>query len=179
MPPHALEARPTDLLDHFQPLSRTELLIDRLFGSRFEGGCLFVNNAEPDNAAKWDTREHARTSIDRVTGTARDATLFVSELVTGARRSLHGRVQARHAAGVRTQLGDGFPYDYALLVAGLLTLDALGGDKSTGLGRCNVKLDNNQVQWNDKAIPLDEALKSFAEDDWREMLLLICEEARP
>ena len=179
VPPHALEARPVELIDNFQPLSVSKLLIDRLFGTRFEGGCLFVDDVESADAVKWDDRSHARTSIDRVTGTARDATLFVSEVVIGGGRALSGRIQARHPAGALTQLSNGFPYEYALLIAGLLTLDALGGNKSTGLGRCEVKIEDGGLKWNDQGIALKEALTSFAEDDWQDMLLLIREEASP
>ena len=96
VPPHALVKPPTELIEHFGPLTRSGLLIDRLFGSRYEGGCLFVDDAEAEDAKekdpkRWDTHAHSRTSIDRVSGTARDATLFVSEVVSRG-RSLRGRI---------------------------------------------------------------------------------------
>ena len=75
-----------------------------------------------------------------------------------------------------THLGKEFPYEYALLIAGLLSLDGLGGEKSTGLGRCRIEIEERRVRWNGKAVGLDDALKSFEEADWQVMLVLVREE---
>jgi CRISPR/Cas system CSM-associated protein Csm3 (group 7 of RAMP superfamily) len=115
------------------------------------------------------TRTHSRTAIDRLTGTAREQTLFVTEVVQGRATQLHSRLQARHPVGALTQDGDGFPFEYSLLLAGLLSLDRLGGDKSAGFGRCRIEIENNAVRWNDQSsFPLEQALKSFEDlgEDW-------------
>ncbi|MEJ5277397.1 MAG: hypothetical protein WHU94_15945, partial [Thermogemmata sp.] len=106
---------------------------------------------------------------DRLTGTAREQTLFVTEVVQGRATRLHSRLQARHPAGSLTQDGDSFPFEYSLLLAGLLSLDRLGGDKSAGFGRCRIEIENNTVRWNDQSsFPLGQALKSFEDlgEDW-------------
>ena len=177
--PHA-GAEPDDrgLVAHFGPLAKSKLPIDRLFGSRYQGECLFVTNAVPTAGVSDDaTGVAARTAIDRVTGTVMDQHLFSTEVVD-ANVSLNGEVRARHPAGVLTQDDGGFPYEYALLVAGLLSLDTLGGDKSVGLGRCETRIES--LRWNDQDRDLADAVQSFRdEDDWAVMLELLREEQTP
>lgn len=160
---------PQELLNHFRPLAVSGLLIDRLFGTRYQGDCLFVDDATPDTQDGWESRPHSRTAIDRLSRTARDQTLFVSEVVTGHGRRLRGSLRARHPSGVLTQYDDGFPLEYALLLAGLRTVESLGGSRSSGMGSCCIEIAGEVVRWNGKEIPVDEALGSFAEG-WKEML---------
>jgi CRISPR/Cas system CSM-associated protein Csm3 (group 7 of RAMP superfamily) len=159
------------LLPGFRPLRGSGLLIDRLFGSRYQGECLFVDDAVAEEAPAR-TALSSRTALDRLTGTAKEHTLFVSE-VAEAGPPLRGRVRARHPKGVLTCDGDGFPYEYALLVAGLLSLDGLGGTKSAGLGRCRV--EQIEMKRNGQPVTTEQALACFAEDDWKGMIELIRE----
>ncbi len=70
--PHAVGRDTSIALVHaFCPLAQSELLIDRLFGSRFQGECLFVEDALPTGEPWPASWFHGRTSIDRATGTAR------------------------------------------------------------------------------------------------------------
>ena len=165
------------LVKHFVPLANSELITDRLFGSRYQGGYLFFTNAmppSPDNKKKVgaQTAVQTRTAIDRVTGTVMEQHLFTTELTEGE-VNLQGKIQGRHPAGILTQYDGKFPYEYALLVAGLLSLEALGGDKSTGLGRCKVKLEGETLHWNGNPINQDDALQSFRElsEEWGEWWL--------
>lgn len=175
--PHAVTPEDEkDLLTHFTPLTNSKLIVDRLFGNRYQGECLFVTNAMPvssntENKAVVQTR----TAIDRVTGTVMEQHLFTTELVE-AEINLRGQIRGRHPAGVLTQDGDGFPYEYALLAAGILSLETLGGDKSTGLGRCEVKLEGDQLCWNGDSIDQKDALQNFQEEDWQTMVELLREE---
>lgn len=164
------------LIGHFTPLSKSHLIVDRLFGSRYQGECLFVTNAMPvlpDGEKK--TSVQTRIAMDRVTGTVMEQHLFTTELPEGA-INLQGKIRGRHPAGVLTQYDDEFPYEYALLVAALLSLNALGGNKSVGLGRCKVKLKGKTLCWNGVHIPQDDALQNFQEEDWQTMLELLREE---
>lgn len=168
--PHVVGLEPDHaLLDKFRPLGSSALAIDRLFGSRFQGDCLFVEDAVPVEAWRSALMLHSRTSIDRVTGTERDRTLFVTELASATSPELKSRIQARHSVGVLTQDGECFPFEYSLLLAGLLSLDSLGGDKSTGLGECRITVPGKTVRWNDQPnYPIADALKSFTDlgEDW-------------
>ncbi|MDW8266681.1 MAG: RAMP superfamily CRISPR-associated protein [Gemmataceae bacterium] len=172
-PHHVGRQPPAELLQQFGPLARSGLVIDRLFGSRYQGDCLFVDDALPEEVAThWPAWGHARTAIDRLTRTARDRTLFVSEVVSGQGRALVGQLKARHPAGVLTPDDRGFPHEYALLLAGLLAIESLGGDRSVGLGRCRIEIPTKAVRWNGTDFRLSEALRSLAEPDWKVQLEL-------
>ena len=165
------------LVKHFKPLAESSLVVDRLFGSRYQGECLFVTNAEPvPSEEKTVTSVQPRTALDRVTGTVMEQHLFTTEFVEGG-ANLQGSIRARHPVGVLTQYDGGFPYEYALLLAALLSLDALGGDKSVGLGRCEIRLKEKTLCWNSQRISLNEAFQSFKDesDEWGEMLKLLRE----
>ena len=176
--PHASNEEHTQhLVKHFTPLAKSKLMVDRLFGSRYQGECLFVTNAMPTSSeAKITTPVQTRTAIDRITGTVMERHLFTTELTEGD-TELQGTIRARHPAGVLTQYEDGFPYEYSLLIAGLLSLDALGGDKSVGLGRCRIDLEEKALRWNDENISKEDALQSFDEPDWGVMLEMVREES--
>ena len=73
------------------------------------------------------------------------------------------------------QDNDEFPYEYALLVAGLSSVDSFGGDKSSGMGQCSTQI--NEIRWNGRTITLGEALSCFGEEDWKTMVHLIREES--
>ena len=166
------------LVANFRPLTKSDLLIDRLFGSRYQGECLFVANAlSATSSPESTTAVAARTAIDRVTGTVREQHLFTTELVEKD-VSLRGEIRARHSAGVLTQDDGGFPYEYTLLVAGLLSLETLGGDRSVGLGRCEISLEPSSLRWNGDVVSLDDALRSFKDEpEWFEMLELLRDDA--
>lgn len=165
------------LVKHFKPLADSSLVVDRLFGSRYQGECLFVTNAESvSSEEKAVTSVQPRTALDRVTGTVAEQHLFTTEFAEGG-VNLHGSIRARHPADVLTQYEDGFPYEYALLIAALISLDTLGGDKSVGLGRCKIQLKAETLHWNSQRISLDEALRSLEDEakEWGEMLKLLRE----
>ena len=174
--PHAgIEKNDQSLVKHFTPLAKSDLVVDRLFGSRYQGECLFVTNAVPGSSEEqMATSVQTRTAIDRVTGTVLEHHLFTTELAESD-INLQGAIRARHSAGVLTQDGDGLPYEYALLVAALLSLDTLGGDKSVGLGRCEIKLEEEALCWNSQLISSDEVLQSFKDesDEWDVMLEMV------
>jgi hypothetical protein len=66
----------------------------------------------------------------------------------------------------------GFPLEYALLLGGLRTLDSLGGNRTSGLGRCRIEIPEDVVTWNGSPVLLGTALSSFEEEDWKVMLEL-------
>ncbi|NLX99914.1 MAG: hypothetical protein GXY83_27770 [Rhodopirellula sp.] len=168
--PHATsESQQRHLVQHFRPLGESELLVDRLFGSRYQGECLFVDNALPATEGTQFTSLRTRTALDRVTGTVLERHLFTTELAEGDNVVLQGHVRARHPPGVLTVFDEGVPYEYALLIAAMLSIDSLGGDKSAGLGRCRVSILGDQVMWNGQALSVDTVLSSFeefADEDW-------------
>ena len=178
--PHAgIEEDDQKLIKHFTPLAKSSLVVDRLFGSRYQGECLFVTNAEPVSSEENTvTSVQPRTALDRVTGTAMEQHLFTTEFVEGG-ANLQGSIRARHPAGVLTQDEGGFPYEYSLLLAALLSLDVVGGDKSAGLGRCKTLLKEDTLCWNSQRISLNEAFQSFKDEpkEWGALLEMLREES--
>lgn len=164
------------LVKHFVPLTNSELIVDRLFGSRYQGDCLFVTNAMPSSSNKEKKSVvQTRTAMDRVTGTVMEQHLFTTELREWE-ISLQGKIRGRHPAGVLNPFDGRFPYEYALLVAALLSLDTLGGDKSVGLGRCEVEIEGETLRWNGDTITQNDALQSFRDlgeigEEWGEWWL--------
>ena len=164
------------LVEGFVPLANSDLVIDRLFGTRYQGECLFVTNALSVTEQDGEILQtRARTAMDRVTHTVKEGNLFTTQLVDRS-FSLQGSLRARHPAGVLTQDNEDFPYEYALLVASLLTLEAFGGDKSVGLGQCSIKLTRD-ILWNRETIALPDALRSLEDEEWHGMMQLVREEA--
>jgi len=166
--PHAVsQSQQEKIVRHFVPLAESPLVVDRLFGSRFQGECLFIDHALPAEDSEILTGSITRTAIDRVTGTVKKGHLFCTEQVSGAGVRMSSELNAFHPAGVLTQESEtAFPLEYALLVAGLLSIESFGGDKSCGTGRCRIEI--REILWNDESLSVDEALKSFAEQgsDW-------------
>lgn len=170
--PHASsQEHSQQLAKHFVPLSQSDLVVDRLFGSRYQGECLFVQNALPKSEGKTHVSVRARTAMDRVTGTVMEQRLFTGEQAEGDIH-LYGSLRARHATGILTpeEGTEGFPLEYSLLVAALLSLDALGGDKSVGLGPCEIHLEPGTLRWNNDDISTDDALSSLTYEEWDELL---------
>ena len=167
------------LIQHFTPLAKSTLIVDRLFGTRYQGECLFLTNALPvPSDEEAVTSVQPRTAMDRLTGTVMEQHLFTTEFSEG-NACLQGGLRARHPAGVLTQDEDRFPYEYTLLLLSLLSLDTLGGDKSTGLGRCKIEVKEDTLFWNGQSISSEEVLQDFrcAPDDWPVMLEMLREES--
>jgi hypothetical protein len=122
----------------------------------------------------------ARTALDRLTGTVKEGHLFVTEVAEGDGVVLRGTVRARHPAGVLLP-HEGFPLEYALLVAALLTVEALGGDKATGQGRCRVFIDG-PMRWKsgerDESLGPGDALATFRDGEWETYVDLYEDERR-
>jgi CRISPR/Cas system CSM-associated protein Csm3 (group 7 of RAMP superfamily) len=181
--PHALDPdQETELVRHFRPLERSRLVVDRLFGTRYQGECLYVDETTRPAAGAtptWhDHRLVARTAMDRVTGTVREKRLFITEVAEGGWRNLvlHSRIRARHGDGVLTVV-ESFPLEYSLLVAALLSIDALGGNKGIGQGQCQIKILEDRVRYNGQDLTLDAVLAGLVRtDDWKAGLDLFDDE---
>jgi CRISPR/Cas system CSM-associated protein Csm3 (group 7 of RAMP superfamily) len=162
IPPH--QVRESDeLVDNFRPLRQSTLLVDRLFGTRYQGECLFVDDAKPAGTPSVQTQ--GRTAIDRLTRTAKERTLFFSEVTDGGEK-LEGRIRGRHPAGVLTQYDGGFPYEYALLIAALLSIESLGATRSAGRGKCHISVKDDEVLWNEEKKGLGILADCFEIDGW-------------
>ncbi len=169
--PHATPAIPDELLRAFLPLAQSPYLVDRLFGNRYQGECLFVEDAVPAEAAMLPVELRSRTAMDRLTGTVREQTLFTTEIAPPLGMTLRSRLAARHPPGVLTQESPNQPpLEYPLLIAALLSIDALGGDKSIGLGACRIELTD--IQWNGRPYDVRDILKPLEDPEWHGLIEL-------
>jgi CRISPR/Cas system CSM-associated protein Csm3 (group 7 of RAMP superfamily) len=175
--PHSSGADPpVSLLQGFRPLNQSPMLVDRLFGNCYQGECLIVEDAVPEEWEDNYSTIYGRTAIDRMTGTVREATLFFTEVTSQTFPQFRGRILGKHPPGSLTQDDDGFPMEYSLLLAALVSIDALGADKSVGLGRCQISVE--KIVWNNnQQLSLDEALKPLQDPEWAEWLKTIRENA--
>lgn len=133
-------------------------LPSRLFGSRLRPGKLYFDDlrlSEEDfeffkrsNNPWLQITERTQVSISRYTGTAKPAMLFTSEF--GVEDvCFHGRILG-HVQDLSLPLEDGLTpggpsCGVLLLVIGLLSIDRIGGNKSTGLGKCRINIESLEV----------------------------------
>lgn len=167
----------------FYPLEElpAECVIDRLFGTRYDGERIFISNAFPaavrfhtaeksSRQAKpadgeegtvrhWRTSAVTRTSMDRLLGIVAERKLFTTEVVSST-APYRFSLRAYHRDNELTVIED-IPAEYSLLVAGIRMIDALGGDKSTGLGWCTVEIVGARYQG--KEIGEESLLKPLLE----------------
>ena len=144
----------------FCSAEKTPYVVDRLFGSRFEGEKLFFRDAviKEEFYPPSYTSVIARTCIDRVTGTAKEKALFNTEYIEKIPLSAT-------ITGIHSQLtveNDSFPIEYSLLVAALKCCIAIGGDKSTGKGALDIFIEN--ICYNGRDVSTDNALAVFKEE---------------
>jgi CRISPR/Cas system CSM-associated protein Csm3 (group 7 of RAMP superfamily) len=124
-------------------------MLSRLFGSRLHPGQLFVDDLKmqhserdffgnSNNSMSLQTSERTQVSLSRRTGTARPQMLFSSEFgLTDLR--FDGEICGYVSDLPLDDTPDSPTYALLLLLAGLASLDRLGGNKSTGVGRCSVQ----------------------------------------
>jgi len=147
-------------------------IVARIFGSRFRPGQLYFDDApmidddknlfRTENRAQeakfkaWQTEQRTQVSMSRLTRTAQQGMLYTSE---------YG-VRALRFAGRITGILEGTPlpdsdlgtFSLLLLVAGLLSINRLGGNKSTGAGEVSCEIHNQQVKVDRQALPLTTLL---------------------
>ncbi|OGP49134.1 MAG: hypothetical protein A2Y79_11045 [Deltaproteobacteria bacterium RBG_13_43_22] len=158
----------------FNDSKTTLFLIERLFGSRYEGEKLFFKPAywSANDLNEWYQRvniiEQTRTAMDRALGTSKQKHLFSSEYVLGG--SLQTTIIGRHSYLTSERPGE-WPIEYAILIGGLLSLDRMGGDKTHGKG--SIKTEIKEILFNDVSIDTERALEPLLEKElpfWVDLL---------
>lgn len=154
----------------FGPIELSTHPVDALFGNKYEGSDLFVRNAKLAFGNKIGTFELARTSISRARRTSRDGHLFNSEYAQPCifRTSING-----FHRNLVSELGV-LPFAYSILIAGILNIDRIGSDKSTGCGAVEFKLE--EIAYNDRIISPEEALTFLSDTELADYYELCREE---
>lgn len=121
--------------------------VSRIFGSRLYPGRLFVDDLRMIREDKeflrrtlsLQTFERTQVSLSRQTGTAKPHMLFSSEFgMTGL--AFEGEISGYIRDIPIDNQSDSPTFALLLLVAGLMSLDRIGGNKSVGIGRCQIKI---------------------------------------
>nr|CBX31242.1 hypothetical protein N47_E47540 [uncultured Desulfobacterium sp.] len=151
--PEPSDPHQTDLTiqDNFRPTVDLQSPIDRIFGNKFEGGQLFFRDARLENDPLYNFRKtQARICKYRKLGTAKDKHLFSTEYA--APMVFKTTIEGHHENLVSIVETDP-PFEYCLLIAGILNIVHLGGDKSTGCGKTEIVFDS--IKFNEKPILMD------------------------
>ena len=168
-----------NLVRAFVPSTISELIVDRLFGTRYAGECLYCSNAQAETEQRLRSTAISRNSIDRATGTAAAQKLFSTEVVPSQTCIFAGEIEGRHAERQLTLSDHGFPYEYAILVAALRCLDSVGGDRNVGRGAVEVKI--TEIRWwpaggkDWQSVDLAKAFQPLEEDETCDMIQMIRE----
>ncbi len=128
----------------FLPLKDVRSPIYALFGNRYEGGCLFFRDARLESTVHNEAMFQSRICRYRMLGTAKHGRLFSSEYIESLEFAT--TIDGYHRDLISFDEKDP-PFAYCLLIAGLLSVDRLGGDKSIGCGR--VSIDIKEARYND------------------------------
>jgi CRISPR/Cas system CSM-associated protein Csm3 (group 7 of RAMP superfamily) len=152
--------------------SGTPTLISRIFGSPLHPGGLRFDDAKQVEATRTTTQEVQTSTltqvrIDRGTRTAVDDALYTSEFGASFltfEGTIKGQLQCTPvelpALPTDEQGTTALPtYSLLLLLAGLLMVERLGGNKSTGKGQCDCHI--TQVRLDGKR---------YGEELWRSWL---------
>ncbi len=150
-------------------------VVEDVFGARTRPGTLFFEDAhlisedrqmfecrEAGTAVQGQYREYqvasrTRVQISRLTGAARSGHLFSSEYGLNG-MSFDGTVRGV-LPGMPLESAPDLSYQLVLLVAGLLAVEMLGGERSTGAGRC--QFDIRQISMNGVACTKERIVESL------------------
>lgn len=138
--PHSFNLRTSGV---FEPLDEKSSPVDVLFGNKYQGECMFVSNAIMAAKPAFDAYDQNRICKSRALGTAKDKQLFATEyslptVYTGI--PLKARINGYHESLLVYETLK--PLSYCLLVAGILNVSRIGGDKSIGGGHLKIELDH-------------------------------------
>jgi CRISPR/Cas system CSM-associated protein Csm3 (group 7 of RAMP superfamily) len=166
-------------------------IVAQVFGTRFVPGKLYFDDAQlideqqawfelpagwrpfqRHKFRKWQTEQRTQVSLSRVTHTAQPGRLYTSE---------YGRANLTFTGTIRglvagTELFDNDSwgtYPLLLLITGLLSLERIGGSKSSGAGELTVTIGKLEVDGTERQVAdLLSDLPSFdLYLEWREEVL--------
>ncbi|MFZ5570169.1 MAG: RAMP superfamily CRISPR-associated protein [Thermodesulfobacteriota bacterium] len=141
----------------FVPLKQVNSPIDLIFGTKFEPGGLFFRDARPRNDTDYfESFTRNRTARYRILKTVRDKHLFSSEYIPEG-IVLFTRIDGWHNNLV--SIDDSYPpFAYCFLIAGILSVERIGGDKSTGAGHLYGPIRIKYAAYNQKPVNLEEVI---------------------
>jgi len=159
--PHQKDLR---LQDAFKPLDAHRSPVDRLFGTVYQGGDLYFRNVSLKQDAPYRAiGNQSRVCKDRILGTAKKGHLFSSEYV--APLDFKTKITGWHQNLVGLEELDP-PYAYCLLIAGLMKVERIGGDRSTGSGEVRIMIDN--IVYNGRQVAMETVFEYLDAEMYKE-----------
>jgi len=148
----------------FEPLKGIASPIDRLFGNKYEGANIFFRNATLETDPGYQLNlEQSRSCRYRILKTTREKHLFSTECVIPL--SLETSIDAYHDDLVSLD-ADYPPYAYCLLLAGIMQIEYIGGDKSIGSGRASIEFSS--IEYNGQSLDIEEIFEFLDGDLYEE-----------
>jgi len=149
-------ASPHDKRAALTQFGKAPSLISRVFGSPLHPGGLRFNDARQEVGTRQAYQELQTTiatqvRIDRLTRTAVDKALYTSEFGSPYllfKGTIKGQLNDTPITELTATIAARAPYTLAptcsllILLAGMLMVERLGGNKSTGKGQCRCTIEN-------------------------------------
>lgn len=153
--------------DHgFLPYERIQSPVDKLFGTRFAGSDLFFRDARTVQTDASASLNMARTARYRTLQTVKDKHLFTTEYRPPD--VLQTTIEGWHQNLVSFD-EDYPPFAYCLLIAGILSMNRIGGDKSTGAGWLAFPATFRQAHYNGAPIEIGDVFEFLNPQDYFEI----------
>lgn len=134
----------------FAPLIDVPSPVDAIFGNKYEEGLLFFRDAKLSKLQPYDSFFQSRIRMNKILRTVKEKHLFSSEYAISSTLSISEfttTIDGYCRNLFCSQPGDP-PLAFCLLVAGILAIDRLGGDKSTGCGKLKTAFDSIKFDGN-------------------------------
>ena len=148
----------------FEPLNKVLSPVDRIFGNNFEGGNLFFRDARLKKEPAYGfLKEESRICMYRKLGTAREKHLFSTQY---AAPMVFTTTIDGHHDDLFWVVETDPPYAYCLLIAGIMSIERIGGDKSTGSGQVEMKFDS--IKYNDNPVAVERVFDYLDSDLYSE-----------
>ncbi len=136
----------------FGPLQNTLSPVDRLFGSKYEGANLFFRDLRLKDAPFYGWHgEQTRIRLHRKLKTVKKGALFATQ--HAAPMDFETTIEGYYD-NLCTFSETDPPFACCLLIAGIMAIDRIGGDKSTGSGQVEIGFDS--ILWNEEPIEPEE-----------------------
>jgi len=146
--------------ENFIPFKNMHSPVDRLFGTKLEPSSLFFRDARMPKNAEFNFFTRNRVARYRMLGTTRPQQLFSSEYArpTALRTSIDGWHQ-----GLLSIDKEYPPYAYCVLIGGILAVDRIGSEKSTGAGKLKNGMIITNCKYNGKNLDWEEQIFTVLE----------------
>lgn len=134
----------------FVPHNHIASVVDYLFGTKHAESTVYFRDARVNTLHSYPTMTISRTAMYRALGTVREKHLFATEYASPCQ--LQTTISAWHTQLALPPEQGYLPYAYYFLILGLLSIEAIGGDKSSGKGSCHLEL--RAIKYNGQTIDL-------------------------